>query len=59
VEERDLIHIRGRQTLFRIKLETDKEINMDINKIIAKKEPEVIGGKPQVYRYWDEEDKKV
>lgn len=32
---------------------------MDINKIIAKKELEVIGGKPQVYRYWDEEDKKV
>ena len=26
---------------------------MDINKIIAKKEVEVIGGKPQVYRYWN------
>lgn len=31
---------------------------MDINKIIAKKELDVIGGKPQVYRYWDEKDKK-
>ena len=32
---------------------------MDINKIIAKKELEVIGEKPQVYRYYDEKDKKV
>ena len=31
---------------------------MDINKIIARKELEVIGGKPQVYRYWDEKYKK-
>ncbi|WP_250675743.1 suppressor of fused domain protein [Paraclostridium ghonii] len=31
---------------------------MDINKIIAKKELEVIGGKPQVHRYWDEKHKK-
>ncbi|WP_343101998.1 suppressor of fused domain protein [Romboutsia sp. MSSM.1001216sp_RTP31141st1_G3_RTP31141_220114] len=31
---------------------------MDINKIIARKELEAIGGKPQVYRYWDEENKK-
>lgn len=31
---------------------------MDINKIIAKKELEIIGGKPNVYRYWDEKDKK-
>lgn len=31
---------------------------MDINKIIAKKELEVIGGKPQVYRYYDEKHKK-
>lgn len=31
---------------------------MDINKIIAKKELEVIGGKPQVYRFWDEQNIK-
>ncbi|MBZ9617596.1 hypothetical protein [Clostridium estertheticum] len=31
---------------------------MDINKIIAKKELEVIGGKPKVFRYWDEKKKK-
>ncbi|NFN93489.1 suppressor of fused domain protein [Clostridium botulinum] len=31
---------------------------MDINKIIAKKELEVIGGKPKVFRYWDEKEKK-
>ena len=27
-------------------------------KIIANKELEVIGGKPKVYRYWDEKEKK-
>jgi len=27
---------------------------MEIKKIIAKKELEVIGGKPQVFRYWDD-----
>lgn len=32
---------------------------MDINKIIAKKELEVIGGKPKVFRYWDEKEKKA
>ena len=31
---------------------------MDINKIIAKKESEVIGGKPQVYRYWNKTHEK-
>lgn len=31
---------------------------MDINKIVAKKELEVIGGKPKVFRYWDEKEKK-
>ena len=31
---------------------------MDINKIIARKELEVIGGKPKVYRYWDEYNEK-
>jgi hypothetical protein len=39
-------------------LETEIGENMDINKIIAKKELEVIGGKPQVYRFWDEQNIK-
>lgn len=31
---------------------------MNINKIIAKKELEVIGGKPSVFRYWDKDEIK-
>lgn len=31
---------------------------MGINKIVAKKELEVIGGKQQVHRYWNENNKK-
>ena len=31
---------------------------MEIKKIIAKKEVEVIGGEPKIFRYWDENDKK-
>lgn len=31
---------------------------MDINNIIAKKEHEVIGGKPHVYRYYDNNDER-
>lgn len=30
---------------------------MEMNKIIAQKEFEVIGGKPQVFRYWDDNKK--
>lgn len=30
---------------------------MEIKKIIAQKELEVIGGKPQVFRYWDDDQK--
>lgn len=32
--------------------------DMENNKIIAKKELEVIGGKPSVFRYWDENNEK-
>ncbi|MBQ3782945.1 MAG: suppressor of fused domain protein [Lachnospiraceae bacterium] len=31
---------------------------MEIKRIIAKKEFEVIGGKPQVFRYWDNDERK-
>lgn len=30
---------------------------MEIKKIIAKKELEIIGGKPQVFRYWDDNER--
>lgn len=32
---------------------------MEIKKIVANKEFEIIGGKPNVFRYWDEEEKNM